>query len=98
MRLLSYLFQREAPERRVCTIAVTGQALLGLLTLDGTSTLRMEGVPGDAKLETMWVDEATQTLHIAISSEEFEVVAEGNMPQSIYVSVFVTHQVPQEVR
>ncbi len=97
MRLLSHLFQRQAPERRVRTIQVTGEALLGLFRLDGTSTLRMEGVPEDAKLETLWVESASQTLHIAISSSEFELVEEGNVPLPIYVSVYVTHQVPQEV-
>lgn len=97
MSLLSYLFGRTPPERRVATIEVTADALLGLFQLDGTKTLRMEGVPEDAKVYSMWIDDATQILHIAIESKELPIVTEGTMPQSIYVTVYVTEQVPQEV-
>ncbi len=97
MRLLSYLFGREPPERRAATIQVTADALLGLFQLDGTQTLRMEGVPKDAKVEAMWVDESTQTLHMGITSEELPIVTEGTVVQPIYVSIYVTHQVPIEV-
>ncbi len=97
MRLLSYLFGREAPpERRVSTLEVTGEALLGLFRLDGTQTLRMEGVPGDAKVEAMWVDPLTQTLFLGLSSAEFPIITEGTAPSSIHVSIYVTHQVPVE--
>ncbi len=98
MKLLSYLFGREPPDRRAATIQVTADALLGLFQLDGTQTLRMEGVPADAKVEAMWVDQSTQTLHIGIVSEELPLVTEGSATQPIYVSIYVTHQVPQEVR
>ncbi len=97
-RLLSYLFGRTPPERRAGTIAVTADALLGLFQLDGTKTLRMEGVPEDARVAGMWVDEGTQTLHIAIESKELPVVTEGIQIQPIYVTIYVTEQVPQEVR
>ncbi len=97
-RLLSYLFGRTPPERRAATIAITADALLGLFQLDGTKALRMEGVPEDAKVEAMWVDEFSQTLHIGIVSDELPIVVEGTVAQPVYVTVYVTEQVPQEVR
>ncbi len=97
-RLFSYFFGRNPPERRAATIVVTADALLGLFQLDGTKTLRMEGVPEDAKVEAMWVDESTQTLHIGIVSEALPIVTEGTVVQPIYVTVYMTKQVPQEVR
>ena len=98
MRLLSYLFGRESPpERRVSTLQVTAEALLGIFRLDGTQTLRMEGVPEDAKVESMWVDSLTQTLLLGLSSAEFPIVGEGMPMPSIQVSIYVTHQAPLEI-
>ncbi|KKN41167.1 hypothetical protein LCGC14_0725970 [marine sediment metagenome] len=98
MQLLSHLFTRKAPvERRVQTVAITADALLGLFQLDGTRTLRMEGVPEDAKVEAMWVEPNTRTLVIAIASAEFALVTEGTIPPPIYVTIYVTEQVPQQV-
>ena len=97
MRLLSYLFQKEPPkENRIAVIEVTAEALLGLFQLDGKRVLRMEGVPADARVEGMWVDNATRTLHICIESEECPLVTEGAAIPSIYVTVYVNERVPQE--
>jgi len=90
MALLSWILGREAPERRVQTIEVTAEALLGMFQLDGTKILRMDGVPKDAKAHSMWVDESRQVLQIAVESSEFPVVAEGTLPQSVQVLVYVT--------
>ena len=98
MRLLSYLFGRESPPGHHGTIAVTAEALLGIFQLDGTQTLRMEGVPRDAKVDAMWVDPLTRTLFLSISSEELPTVTEGTVLPEVQVSIYVTHQVPVEVR
>ena len=97
MRLLSYLFGRETPSRRAATIEVTAEALLGLFQLDGTKTLRMEGVPEDAEVEAIWVDPLTRTLFLGITSAELPLVTEGTVPSSVHLSIYVTHQVPLEV-
>lgn len=96
--LLSYLFGRIPQERRVGLIQVTADALLSIFQLDGTKTLRFEGVPKDAKVETMWVDPSSQILFIAITSEECPLITEGVMATSaIELSVYVTEQASQEV-
>ena len=91
-RLFSYNFfpKKSSAERRVCTIAVTADALLGLFQLDGTRILQMTGVPDDAKVETMWVEPDNRTLFIAISSESFEPLPEGMIPTSISIDILVT--------
>ena len=90
MTILSWLFGREPPERRVGTIAVTADVLLAVFQMDGTKAFRFEGVPKDARVETMWVDPASQILSIAISSEELPLVTEGVMATPISVTVYVT--------
>lgn len=97
MQLFSHLFKKEpSRENRIATIVVTAEALLGLLQLDGTKTLRMEGVPADAHVEAMWVNPDTRTLHIGIESEELCLVTEGALAPSICVTVYATEQVPQQ--
>ena len=97
MRLLSYLFKKESPkENRLAIIEVTAEALLGLFQLDGKSLLRMEGVPADARVQDMWVDNLSRTLYICIESEECPLVTEGSAISSICVTAQVTEWVPQE--
>ncbi len=89
MTILSWLFGREPPERRVGTIQVTADVLLGVFQMDGSKMIRVEGIPKDAKVETMWVDPASQILSIVISSEDLPLVTEGVAAMPITLTVYV---------
>lgn len=59
--------------------------------MDGTSLVRCEGLPADAKVVSTNFDYRSQTIELVIESSEFFEVTEGQQLPELSITTIVTH-------
>ena len=70
---------KPAHTAKVRTITLTAEALLGLFMQDGSQVLSFSGIPYDATVVGVRVDEQWKGIYLDIQSDAFEEETEGIM-------------------
>lgn len=80
--------------RRIKDLAVTPETLVYMCQADGTYRLSATGMPADAKVYGVRVDDEKQIIHVVIESESFEEISAGTCIPRLLVT-FTKHFDPK---